>query len=321
MNVFIVGGTGFIGYHTALEGLRRGHKVTALGLPPGPAKDLFPPEVRIILANLGDLTNAEIRALLVGFDSVVFAAGADDRVLPKAPAYDFFYSANVRAACRFFKLVREAGVKRGILIGSYFAHFARNWPALKLYERHPYIRSRVEQAEQALKVALPDLELMVLELPYVFGAMPGTTPLWKPLIQYIRSPWPIFFPRGGTNCIAVQNVAQAIIGALENGIPGEIYQIGDENLTWVELLSRLSKFAGKQKKVITLPDWMIRLGMRIIHRYHHLQGKESGLNLRHFANLQTAKTFFDPTKTQTSLGFETGDLDSALRATIDACQD
>jgi dihydroflavonol-4-reductase len=321
MNIFIVGGTGFIGYHTALEGIRRGYNITVFGLPPGPADQLFPPEVKIILADLNASADDEVYSILTGFDSVVFAAGADDRILPPAPAYDFFYRANVQAARRFFRLARKAGVKRGVLIGSYFAHFARIWPELKLTERHPYIRSRVEQAQQALEVSLPDLELMVLELPYVFGAMPGQTPLWKPLINYICSPWPLFFPRGGTNCISVQNVARAIVGALENGISGEIYPIGDKNLTWVELLSRLTKFTGKDKRVITCPDWILRLGLFFVYHYHHLRGKESGLNLRYFADLQTAETCFDPTNSQTALGYETGDLDLALHATVNACKD
>ena len=34
--VFIVGGTGFLGYHAARELLAKGVSVTALGLPPAP---------------------------------------------------------------------------------------------------------------------------------------------------------------------------------------------------------------------------------------------------------------------------------------------
>ncbi|MFN2109038.1 MAG: NAD(P)H-binding protein, partial [Anaerolineae bacterium] len=98
MHIFIVGGTGFIGYHTVHECLRRGYTVTVLALPPMPADELLPPQVEIRLGNLNALPDTDVRALLHGHDAVVYAAGADDRVTPKAPAYRFFYAENVKAA-------------------------------------------------------------------------------------------------------------------------------------------------------------------------------------------------------------------------------
>ncbi len=38
MNVFMVGGTGFLGYHAVRELQKRGHRVTLLALPPLPAE-------------------------------------------------------------------------------------------------------------------------------------------------------------------------------------------------------------------------------------------------------------------------------------------
>ena len=77
---------------------------------------------------------------------------------------------------------------------------------------------------------------MNLELPYVFGSIPGRIPLWAPLIDYLRSPFPLFFTKGGTNMISVIHVAEAIVGALEEGKAGEIYLVGDENISWVDWL-------------------------------------------------------------------------------------
>jgi hypothetical protein len=167
--------------------------------------------------------------------------------------------------------------------------------------------------------AMPDLELMVLELPYIFGAMPGRTPLWAPLIRYIRYPIPLFYPRGGTNAVPVRQVAEAIVGAIEVGKAGEIYQIGDENLTWEAMLTRLAKAAEIRKRVITLPDWIIRGGMWLVELYFKLQEKEGGLALVHFTDLQTAQTFFDPTGSRTALGYSQGGLDQAFKETVEAC--
>jgi nucleoside-diphosphate-sugar epimerase len=319
MNIFVIGGTGFIGYHATLEFLQRGHRVSTLALPPLPASGLLPAEVNIQLADLNSLDDQAVRKLLDGQDALVFAAGADDRVTPKAPAYEFFYEANVRTPQRLFQLAREAGVHRGVILGSYFAHFDRTWPEMELARHHPYIRSRVAQIAASMQSALPDLALMILELPYIFGAMPGRTPLWRPLVRYLRYPMPLFYSRGGSNCVSVKHVAEAIVGAIEQGTGGEIYQVGDENLTWEALLTRLGQAAGIKKRVITVPDGIIRIGMGLVELYLRLQGKEGGLALVPFTELQTKNAFFDPTPSRLALGYGQGGLDEAFAKTVAAC--
>lgn len=319
MNIFIIGGTGFIGYHAILEFVKKGHSVSTLSLPPLPVDNLLPPEVTIRLGDLNQLDDENIRDLLKGQDALVFAAGADDRNIPKAPAYDFFYEANVQVPKRLFRLAKEAGVQKGVVLGSYFAYFNRLWPGLELAKHHPYIRSRMAQINETMEVTMPDLELMVLELPYIFGSMPGRVPLWAPLIRYLRSPLPLLYPRGGSNCVSVTQVGKAILGAVEQGKGGEIYQIGDENLSWEDMLTRLSQAAGVKKRVVTLADWIVRVGLTLTEVYIRIRGREGGLDLLHFIDLQTTKAFFDPEPSRKALGYGQGDLDEAFKETVDAC--
>ncbi|NLG29414.1 MAG: NAD(P)H-binding protein [Chloroflexi bacterium] len=320
MRVLIVGGTGFLGYYVVRELVKRGHQVRVLALPPTPAEGLLPPQVEVRLANLDELADAEVRALLAGMEGAIFAAGADDRVIPPAPAYPFFKRANVEASARFFRLARDAGVTRGVLLSSYFAHFAQAWPALKLAEHHPYIRSRVEQEAAALHAALPSLQLAILQLPYIFGAMPGRVPLWAPLVNLVRASRVLFYPRGGTNMVAVQHVGEAIVGALERGAGGERYLVGDENLTWRAFLKRMSRQAvGRARPVITIPDALLKTTMRKVRAQHRADGKEAGLHEIEFVKLQTAETYFDPEPTRQALGYGSGGLDEALRDTVAAC--
>ena len=102
-------------------------------------------QVKVHLCDIASLTDDELILLFQGYDALVFAAGVDDRVTPKRPAYPFFVKHNVESVKRVFSLAREAGVKRGVVLGSYFAYFDRLWPEMKLSQHHPYIRSRVEQ--------------------------------------------------------------------------------------------------------------------------------------------------------------------------------
>lgn len=319
MKVLMIGGTGFLGYYAVHELQRLGHLVTLLALPPLPAGGLFSPDTVIKLANLNTLTDDELERLLYGQDGLVFAAGADDRQTPKAPSYPFFYKHNVEAPKRLFELARKAGVKRAVVLGSYFAHFNRIWPELRLADHHPYIRSRVEQEKVLIEAGGSSMAVMVLELPYIFGSMPGRVPLWKPLIEYIDSPVPLFYTRGGTNCVAVEHVGEAIAGALEMGQAGKSYLVGDENLTWEQLLGKICTALDKKKRVITLPDWIAVAGAWGLKQVHRIKRLQSGLDPVELIHLQTANTFFDASVAQTALGFNGGGLDEAIRKTVKAC--
>lgn len=319
MKVTIIGGTGLLGYHAMRELIKRGHKVSILALPPLPAEGLIPEDVPVHLRDLNKLPDTELADLLRGQQAVVFAAGVDDRVTPKAPAYPFFHRHNVESTSRIAQISKQAGVKRFIILGSYFAYFHRLWPHLELTSHHSYIRSRVEQSAAALKAGGHEMAVMTLELPYIFGVMPGRLPLWKPLVHYAASAFPLFYPKGGTTCVTVQQVAQAISGAVENGTPGACYPIGGENLPWSDLLARIARYAGREKRVISLPDWLVSAGAALLKVLHKLQGVESGLDPVQFIRLQTAETFIDPEISRSVLGYEIGGLDDALRDTVDVC--
>ena len=217
-------------------------------------------------------------------------------------------------------LARDAGVTRGVVLGSYFAHFDRLWPELKLAERHPYIRSRVEQEKAAASV--PGLDGMVLELPYIFGTLPvpGWKPLWAPLVRYLRSTKTVLYMQGGTACISARVVGRAIAAAIENGQAGACYPIGQVNLTWPQLLARLARADGRAIKVVTLPTGLVKVGLVGLWLAHALEGKESGLNPLHFGALQTSKTYLDAETSRQALGYELDDLDESFCETVVACR-
>ena len=129
------------------------------------------------------------------------------------------------------------------------------------------------------------MAVMTLELPYIFGVMPGRIPLWKPLVEYAAFPFPLFYPKGGTTCVTVAQVAQAITGAVEKGEWNALYPIGGENLAWTDLMSSIAKFAGRDKRVISLPNWLVTVGGFYLRLVHKLKDVESGLEPVQFIKL------------------------------------
>lgn len=320
MKTLVVGNSGFLGYYTVQQLLSKGHEVTGFSLTPPPAELPENPRVRQVLANLNDLTDSEILALLDGMEGLIFAAGVDDRTIPAAPAYPFFHQANVESTRRLIKLARQAGVKKAVVFSSYFVHFARQWPEMELGEKHPYIRSRLAQIDAANQEAGDDLIVNFLLLPYIFGVLPGKVPLWKPLVDYIDSWLPcVFYPAGGTAMVSVEEVARAAVAALESGEAGMEYPIVSHNLSWVEFIGGIQHSLGKTKPVVILPKWLVRLGARFLEATLRGKGKESGLDPVSFIDLQTCNTFMDTEFSSKLLGFTHGNFDQSLKDTVEFC--
>jgi dihydroflavonol-4-reductase len=298
--VLVVGGTGLIGWHTVCEMHRRGHVVTAVARH-RPSDGIFPRGVVFKMLDVVEASDAEVVGVIEGHDAVVQAVGADPRVLPRGSAQEYFHRVNVEATTRLFRCVREAGVRRAVLLTSYF-HALRP----EMADIHPYVRSRVESERLSLEEAKNGLELMM------FGVVPGRKTMGSWFKWYALSPLPLFVPQGGTNAMSACALAQAVAGALEKGVPGQSYLVGGENLSYVDLLSRFSRIAGRRKRVRVVSKKYFRAVMRMTAFMLKLARRESGLVPVYLTDVMTDEMTFDPTPSAEALGYRTDDLDEAI---------
>ena len=321
MKIMVVGGTGFLGYHSILVGLERHHSFGALAIDDIPLEGWYPQEVALSFGDVFAMTEEELITHFKGYEGLVYAVGPDDRVEAPAPAYEFFHVRLVEACEKVVIAARKAGIKRCVILNSYFAYFDRLWPEKKLAERHPYIRCRVEQAERTIAAGGDEMDVMILELPYIFGSMPHRIPLWKDvMLDRFAKGRVVFFPNGGTNMLAVQHVGEAVIGALKNGKHGMRYPVGDENHTFKEMLEMLLEAKGTPKKVIGVPSAFTQLGSIFINMGFKRKGLESGLNLRYLMrDIMSDFCYFDATESAEALGYGRGGLKEAIAGTIRAC--
>jgi len=302
MRVLVVGGTGLIGWHAARELVRRGHQVTALARRAPPAGSL-PPGVDLLQA---DMTALDPTAL-AGVEAVVHAAGTDYRNLAPRPALAFYRRINVDASQRLFAAARRAGVRRGVFVTTYY-HAVRP----ELARAHPYVASRAESEPAALAAAGAELELAIVQPPYVLGAVPGRAAVGPAIARYVRSRAPLVAPAGGTNWITVTALAEAIAAALERGRAGARYLVGDEDIAWADLLARFAGAAGVSRPVRVLPRPALRAAAGGIELYARLTGKQAGVLPRAWVDVLCDRLYYDPAGPAAELGHRRGDIDEEI---------
>ncbi|MDH6577366.1 NAD-dependent epimerase/dehydratase family protein [Kitasatospora sp. MAP5-34] len=309
----VVGGTGFIGRYVVAELLQRGYRVSVL------SRRCFVEDAthELVRGDTEQLDEDGWAELLAGHDAVVFAAGRDDRTVPPAPAAPYFHQGNVAPVERLAAAARRMGCRSLVVLGSYFTAIDRQRPQLALANRHPYIRSRVEQAAAARRAAGPELPVAVLEIPFVFGASPGRPSLWAPAGPLLRSRLPLFAPPGGTAVVPVRAVAQAAAGAVERRAAGD-YPVAAENLGWAQLVERMALAAGRPGpvRVHSMPASVLHAAMRGVGVKHRLRRLEPGLSARLVGPLLTSDLFLDPSVCRDELGVVAGgsdELDEAIR--------
>ncbi len=313
MKVFMIGGTGLLGCAAAQIFLDRGHQVKSVALPPLPAGAPIPEEMELEFGNYLEMTDNEIMAMMEGCDCFVFAAGVDERVEFPAPVYEAYRRFNIEPVKRLIALAKESGIKKSVVLGSYFSYFAKEYPEMELCEKHPYIRSRIEQEEAAFALSDENMDVAVLELPYIFGTQPGRKPVWVILIEQLTNMGKVtMYPKGGTAMLTVRQVAQAIVGAAEKNRGANAYPIGYFNLSWDDFLTIVHAAMGvPNRKIIHIQKWMFQLfGVHMMNAYKK-RNVDSGINAVGLADIMCMNTFIDK-KWSVDLGVTDDNIKAAI---------
>ena len=316
MKVFMIGGTGLLGCEAARIFIERGHDVTSVALPPRPQGAPSPEAMHLEFCNIYEKSDDEIKDFLKGMDCFVFAAGVDERVEFKAPVYDSYYKFNIAPLKRILPLCKEVGVKKAVILGSYFSYLAKEKPEMKLTEKHPYIRSRIDQENVAFSFADDNFDVSVLELPYIFGTQPGRKPVWVILIEQLRRMDKLpctLYPAGGTAMLTVRQVGEVIVGAAERSKGAKAWPISMYNLTWKEFLKIVydARGMGANRKIISIPPWMMKMGLGSVVKDYKARGVDSGIDPMGLPDIMDLNLFI-PDRYAKELGATDDDIKAAI---------
>lgn len=215
-------------------------------------------------------------------------------------------------------------MKGAVVCGSYFAWLAKERPDMKLTEKHPYIKSRIEQEKVCEKYSAPDFQVGVLELPYIFGTQPGRKPVWVILIEQLqrfeKMPFTMY-PAGGTAMLTVRQVGESMVGAAEQAYEaaskGEgkfrAYGISCYNYTWRKFLKIVYRAMDgiPDRKIVDCPKCAFQAFGLVMRKDYAKRGVDSGIDPVGLAEIMGMNLFI-PLDDCKELGCTPDDIEKAI---------
>jgi len=277
VNVFVTGGTGFVGAHLVKALRARGDSVTALVRRPELATELgWGPEIRIVRGDLDD--EAALRQGCDGVDVVYHVAGK----ISGRNAADYM-ATNRDGTANILEAARDGGARRFLLVSS-LAVAGPTSPGHPIDEERPpqpvtdYGRSKL--AAEVLVRAMPSsLPWTIVRPPVVYGERDRATLKIFQLAK--RGVVPIF--GDGSQELSVvhaEDLANALIVAgTSPAAAGHVYFAAHPTPTSSrELVLAVGRALGKKPRLVPVPPLVARAVLWTIGTLAHITGRPSLLS-------------------------------------------
>ena len=259
MKVIITGADGVLGNNLVRTLLDRGYNIKILVETGRNAPFLEKLPIEKAWGNILDYE--ELRNAIRGYDIVIHAAAKTDTWPPRHESY---WNVNFEGTKNIIKAVTELGVKRLIHIGTAnsFGPGDENDPG---NESKPYTAGKYKLDYMCSKRAAQDevlkavketkLNAVVVNPTFMIGPY-DSKPSSGTMILAVNEGKIPGYPGGGRNFVYVKDVANAIANAIEKGITGECYILGNENLTYKEAFEKMARALDVKAPKMKMPRFL-----------------------------------------------------------------
>ena len=316
MRAFVTGGTGFIGANLVRLLLQQGYVVKALVRENSCLDNLASLNVEIVRGNLNDRHLAqEMSDCQVLFHvAAQYSLWQSDREL--------LYRSNVLGTRNILSCARQAGIERTVYTSSVAAIGVNNGVAVNETYQSPvdklvgyYKKSKYYAEQEAVKAAQQGQDIVIVNPSTPIGAYDlKPTPTGEIIVRFLQRKMP-FYVDTGLNLIDVQDVAWGHILALEKGVTGDRYILGNQNLTFAQLLDKLAKITGLPAPKSTIPYWIPYSVAWLEESILARLGKQPTIAIDG-VRMSKQKMFYDAKKAVTQLGLPQSSIDRALKDAV-----
>jgi dihydroflavonol-4-reductase len=314
MVTLVTGAAGFVGSHLARLLIERRKNVRILLRPGTSARSIESLPCERVDADLRDASSLE--KALKGVRQV-FHVAADYRLWAKQP--NEIYENNVNGTRNLIHAARRAGVDQFIYTSTVGTIAVPRGTALRDEQTEATIHDMIGHYKKSKFLAEEEVrEAAAAGFPAVI--VNPTTPVgpgdWKPtptgriILDFLNGQMPAYIDTG-FNVVPVEDVAEGHLLAAERGQTGQRYILGGRNMTLKEVLDALAGVTGHAAPRIRLPYAFALTAGYAESVLCSITGREPRIPLEG-VRMARHKMFVDGSRAARELGFQPGNIESAL---------
>lgn len=321
MKTFITGASGFVGSAVLRQLIKAGHTVVALLRSNSDRSNLQGLPVEIVTGDL--IEPASFIPALAGCENL-FHVAADYRLWVPKP--DEMYETNVTGTRNLMLAAAKAGIKR-IVYTSSVATLGLNSDGKPADETTPVsLDDMIGHYKRSKFLAEDEVKRLTEEqnLPAVI-VNPSTpvgprdirpSPTGRVIVDAASGRIPAYVDTG-LNLVHVDDVAVGHLLALERGVTGRRYILGNQNLILREFLTQVAVAAGQPAPKVRLPHNLVLPIAYFVEAWARLTDSSEPLLTVDGAKLAKKHMFFSCDRAKRELGFHPRPVEEALRDAVD----
>jgi len=319
MNVFVTGGTGFVGSHLVRVLLERGEQVRCLVRSSSRRDNLEGLDIEFVTGDLRDLDS--LRQAVKGA-RVVYHCAADYRLWSKDP--NEMYQSNVEGSNNLMQAAFDEGVERAVYTST-VGCLGLNDDGMPANEDTPvtiddmighYKRSKFLAEERVRGWAARGLPVVIVNPSTPVGELDiKPTPTGKITVDFLRGKM-FGYVDTGMNLIDVRDCAEGHVLAAEKGLVGERYILGGRNVTLKEIFDMLASVTDVRSPTLKVPHWIAETYARFENIWSiNVARREPDVPLES-VRMSRHKMWFDPSKAIRELGLPQSPVEGALERAV-----
>ena len=315
MKCFVTGGTGFVGANLVRLLLQQGHEVRALVRNSSNLNNLKSLDIELVTGDLNeDLSQAMSGCEVLFHVAAQYSLWQSDRQL--------LYRSNVLGTRNILACAQKAGIDRTVYTSSVAAIGVKQGGIADETYQSPvdkligdYKKSKYYAEQEAVKAVQQGQDIVIVNPSTPIGAFDlKPTPTGEIILRFLQRKMP-FYVDTGLNLINVKDVAMGHILALEKGVIGDRYILGNQNLTFKQLLDKLERITGLPAPKSTIPYWIPYSVAWLEENVLAKLGKQPTVAIDG-VRMSKQKMFYDAGKAVKTLGLPQSNIDLALQEAI-----
>ena len=314
--VLVTGAGGFIGSHVVEELLKENVEVRALIRPGESLSNLKGMDIEISEGDV--LDNGAVLKAMAGIDTV-FHLAAIYSIWMKD--WSRIYEVNMQGSQNVLWAAIKSNIARvvytssigsiGIAPGKQLSDEKTSFNQYTLGNH--YILTKYLSQQIARGFAANGLDVVIVNPCFPFGTNDIVpTPTGQLIVNVLKSKNIVAFP-GGINIVDVRDVAKGHVLAARKGKPGELYILGNRNVTMKEFMQLVYQAAGfTVRPILTLPVPMLKISAYFFKYWADNISNKMPLSTPPEVSYASQYLFFDNTKARNELGLTLTPIDESL---------